>query len=161
MASIKTFCPCSATASNEQDTHPAIPLHDLHRHGLQSAPWQQLRVPALLQEENLHRRSEQRQEKQCLEELQSGIWKREGSPPESGLNYPQTDYPVCCLTTQQVQKHLSCFHLIQLGTSIRKFYLYHTRQDCIYQSGSIQFQNRSPDLFHLSTILQFNLQYFV
>lgn len=45
MASTKTFCPRSATASDEQDTHPPMPLVHLHRRGLQSAPWQQPQRP--------------------------------------------------------------------------------------------------------------------
>lgn len=40
---------------------------------------------------------EQRQQQQCLGEPHWG-YGRGRSPPESGLNYPQADYPVCCLT---------------------------------------------------------------
>lgn len=89
----------------EQDTH-APPLCASTQAWL--AKGSMAAAPALLQEINLHRRGEQRPH----EELQPRTWKREGSPPESGLNYPLADYPVCCLTMQQVQKHLSCFHQI-------------------------------------------------
>lgn len=94
-------------AMNRTHMHPPLSV-PLHRHGLQSAPRQQPQRPCSA----AGGKPAQEGGAETPEELQPRTWRREGSPPESGLSYPLADYPVCCLTVHQVQKQLSCFHQI-------------------------------------------------